>query len=195
MLIPPSIPMILRGVSAEVSIGELFIAGFGPSFLRDFPFGGALMSYVFLPCRKKGWGKLDGDGKLPAISARADLAIIGGGIARLVLGNKVIGPTSFGKNLSAQAPNRFTDLMGVSMFTAYFVVFSLIAKFRASLNGGAAYALMTPMIVLGGLYGGVFTPTEASAAAVVYALFVGGVVSREIGFRDLLPIFRTSGWC
>ena len=194
-MVPPSIPMILHGVSAEVLVGELFIAGFRPGFLRGFPFGGALMFYVFLPSRKKGWGKLDSEGKLPAISASPDLAIIGGGIARLVLGNKVIGPTSFGKNLSAQAPNRFTDLMGVSMFTAYFVVFSLIAKFRASLNGGAAYALMTPMIVLGGLYGGVFTPTEASAAAVVYALFVGGVVSREIGFRDLLPIFRTSGWC
>ena len=81
------------------------------------------------------------------------------------------------------------------MLTAYFVMLSLIAKFRASLNCGAAYALMTPMIVLGGLYGGVFTPTEASAAAVVYALFVGGVVYREIGFKDLLPIVKTSGWC
>ena len=81
------------------------------------------------------------------------------------------------------------------MFTAYFVVFSLIAKFRASLNCAAAYALMTPMILLGGLYGGVFTPTEASAVAVVYAPFVGGVVYREIGFKDLLPIFNTSGWC
>ena len=187
--------MILYGVSAEISIGELFIAGFGPSFLRDLPFGGALMFYAFLPCRKKGWGKLDGEGKLPAISASPDLAIIGGGIARLVLGNKVIGPTSFGKNLSAQAPNRFTDLMGVSMFTAYFVVFSLIAKFRASLNGGAAFALMMPVIVLGGLYGGVFAPTEASAVAVVYALFVGDLVYREIGFKDLLPILETSGWC
>ena len=194
-MILPSIPMILYGVSAEISIGELFIAGFGPGFLRGFPFGGALMFYVFLPSRKKGWGKLDSEGKLPAISASPDLAIIGGGIARLVLGNKVIGPTSFGKNLSAQAPNRFTDLMGVSMFTAYFVMHSLIEKFRASLNGGAAFALTMPMIVLDGLYRGVFTPTEASAVAVVYALFVGDLVYREIGFKDLLPILETSGWC
>ena len=187
--------MILYGVSAEISIGELFIAGFGPGFLRGLPFGGALMFYVFLPCRKKGWREVNSKGKLPAMSALADLAIIGGGIARLVLGNKVIGPTLSGKNLSAQALYRHADLMGVSVFTAYFVVFSLIAKFRASLNGGAAYALMTPMIVLGGLYGGVFTPTEASAVAVVYAPFAGGVVNREIGFKDLLPIFKTSGWC
>ena len=42
VIIPPSIPMILYGVSAEVSIGELFIAGFGPGLL----IGGALMLFV-----------------------------------------------------------------------------------------------------------------------------------------------------
>jgi len=84
VIIPPSIPMILYGVPAEISIGELFIAGFGLGFL----IGGALMLYVFLLCRKIGWGKLDGEGKLPALTAAYDLAIIGGGIALLLLGNK-----------------------------------------------------------------------------------------------------------
>ena len=60
VIIPPSIPMILYGVSAEVSIGELFIAGFGPGLL----IGGALMLFVHLYCRFKGWGKNDGDGRL-----------------------------------------------------------------------------------------------------------------------------------
>jgi C4-dicarboxylate transporter DctM subunit len=60
VIIPPSIPMILFGVSAEVSIGELFIAGFGPGLL----IGGALMLFVHLYCRWKGWGKNDGDGRL-----------------------------------------------------------------------------------------------------------------------------------
>ncbi len=188
VIIPPSIPMILYGVSAEISIGELFIAGFGPGFL----IGGALMLYVFFLCRKKGWGKLDGVGKLSAMSALADLAIISGGIALLVLGNKVIGPALLSNSLSEQALDRYTDLIGVTLFTAYFIVLSLIPKLRASLNGRAAYALMMPVIILGGIYGGVFTPTEASAVAVVYALFVGGVVYREIGFKDLLPIFKKS---
>ena len=49
-------------------------------------------------------------------------------------------------------------------------------------------ALMMPVIILGGIYGGVFTPTEASAVA-VSTLFVGMVVYREIGLRDPLPIF------
>jgi len=124
VIIPPSIPMILYGVSAEVSIGELFIAGFGPGLL----IGGALMLFVHLFCRYKGWGKTDGDGRL-----------------------------------------------GVG---------------RASLN--AVWALLMPVIILGGIYGGVFTPTEASVVAVFYALLVGLFVHRELSWKDLLPVLRKS---
>lgn len=124
VIIPPSIPMILYGVSAEVSIGELFIAGIGPGLL----IGGALMLFVYLWCKFKGWGHNDGDG-------------------RLTLG-------------------------------------------RATLQAG--WALMMPVIILGGIYGGIFTPTEASAVAVFYALFVGMVIYREIGPGDLLAILKRS---
>jgi len=124
VIIPPSIPMILYGVSAEVSIGELFIAGFGPGLL----IGGALMFWVWIYCKYKGWGKNDGDGRL-----------------------------GFGK---------------------------------ASWQAG--WALLMPVIILGGIYGGVFTPTEASAVAVFYALIVGMVIYREIGIRDLYTVLRKS---
>ena len=124
VIIPPSIPMILYGVSAEVSIGELFIAGFGPGFL----IGGALMLFVWVYCRYRGWGKNDGDGRL-----------------------------SFGK-----------------------------ATWQAG------WALMMPIIILGGIYGGVFTPTEASAVAVFYALVVGMLIYREIKPRHLLVILHKS---
>ncbi|MEO9102636.1 MAG: TRAP transporter large permease [Burkholderiaceae bacterium] len=124
VIIPPSIPLILYGVSAEVSIGELFIAGFGPGLLV----GLALMLFVWLFCKYKGWGKNDGDGRL-----------------------------SLGK-----------------------------ATWQAG------WALMMPVIVLGGIYGGVFTPTEASAVAVFYSLIVGMVIYREIGIRDLYVTLRKS---
>ena len=124
VIIPPSIPMILYGVSAEVSIGELFIAGFGPGLF----IGGALMLFVYLSCKFKGWGKNDGDGRL-----------------------------SFGK-----------------------------ATWQAG------WALMMPVIILGGIYGGIFTPTEASAVAVFYALSVGMLIYREIGFKDIVHILRKS---
>lgn len=124
VIIPPSIPMILYGVSAEVSIGELFIAGFGPGLF----IGLALMLFVHLYCRWKGWGKNDGEGRL---------------------------------------------------------------KFGAA-AWQAGWALLMPVIILGGIYVGIFTPTEASAVAVFYALIVGMVIYREIKVTDLMLILRKS---
>jgi C4-dicarboxylate transporter, DctM subunit len=188
VIIPPSIPMILYGVSAEVSIGELFIAGFGPGLL----IGGALMLYVYLLCKRKGWGKNDGDGRLAFSTALLDLAVIAIGVGLLLVGNKLIGPALFGGDASDAKQDRFTDLIGIALFAAYFIVLSLIPKVRAALHGRAAYALLMPVIILGGIYGGVFTPTEASAVAVIYALFVGMVVYGEIKIPDLAPIFKKS---
>ncbi len=124
VIIPPSIPMILYGVSAEVSIGELFIAGVGPGLL----IGGALMVFVILYARWKGYGKGDHEGRLPFLAATRK----------------------------------------------------------------AAFALLMPVIILGGIYGGVFTPTEASVVAVFYALIIGVVVYRETKISDLARILRKS---
>ncbi len=124
VVIPPSIPMILYGVAAEVSIGELFIAGFGPGLL----IGAALMLFVYLYCRRKGWGRQDGEGRL-------------------------------------------------SVFVA---------------TRRAAWALLMPVIILGGIYGGIFTPTEASVVAVFYALVVGLFVYREFRPRDVWAVLKKS---
>ena len=124
VIIPPSIPMILYGVSAEVSIGELFIAGVGPGIF----IGLSLMAFVWVYCKLKGWGKNDGDGRL-----------------------------SFGR-----------------------------ATWQAGL------ALLMPIIILGGIYGGVFTPTEAAAVAVFYALVVGMLIYREISLQSLMLVLRKS---
>jgi tripartite ATP-independent transporter DctM subunit len=124
VIIPPSIPMILYGVSAEVSIGELFIAGFGPGIF----IGASLMLFVWVYCKWKGWGKNDGEGRLPVGTATLQ----------------------------------------------------------------AGWALMMPVVILGGIYGGIFTPTEAAAVSVFYALIVGTVIYREIGFKDLYVILRKS---
>jgi tripartite ATP-independent transporter DctM subunit len=118
VIIPPSIPMILYGVSAEVSIGEMFIAGFGPGLLIGF----ALMLFIYVWCRITGHGKRDGEG-------------------RLELGEAI---------------------------------------------RQASLAIMMPVVVLGGIYGGIFTPTEASVTAVFYALIVGMFVYRTIGWSELV---------
>jgi tripartite ATP-independent transporter DctM subunit len=54
---------------------------------------------------------------------------------------------------------------------------------------GAFLALTTVVILLGGIYTGIFTPTEAAAVAALYALFLGTVVYRELGLRDVFQIF------
>lgn len=61
--------------------------------------------------------------------------------------------------------------------------YSMRERGRALLR--AFWALLAPVIVLGGIYGGVFTPTEASVVAVAYGLFVGGVVYRELTWEKL----------
>jgi C4-dicarboxylate transporter DctM subunit len=55
-----------------------------------------------------------------------------------------------------------------------------------------AWALGLPLVILGGIYSGIFTATEAAAVAVVYAVFVELVVYRALGMRDLLRIAESS---
>ena len=124
VIIPPSIPLILYGVSAEVSIGDLFIAGLGPGLL----IGLALILFVYVYCRKNKWGERDHEGRLP-----------------------------FWQSLKA-----------------------------------AFLALLMPIVIIGGIYDGIFTPTEASVIAVFYALFIGMAVYRTISLRDLLPVLHRS---
>lgn len=56
----------------------------------------------------------------------------------------------------------------------------------------AFWGFLMPVIILGGIYGGIFTPTEAAAVSVVYGLFVGMVIYREVKIKDLWEIFIDS---
>jgi tripartite ATP-independent transporter DctM subunit len=58
--------------------------------------------------------------------------------------------------------------------------------------GGASLALVTPAIIIGGIVGGLFTPTEASVVAVVYSVLLGGVIYRSIGLKDFPKVFYDS---
>lgn len=131
VMIPPSIPFIIYGVTAEVSIGKLFLAGVVP---------GILFALMFML------------------------------VARILLCNDTV----------------------VQQSTQPFSGAGVWQSFRASI-----WALLVPGIILGGIYSGIFTPTEAGAVAVVYAAFIGIVVYRDITIRDLPDILagsaRTSG--
>lgn len=122
VLIPPSIPLILYGVSTDTSIGKLFVAGLGPGVVV----AGSLMALVLVICRMRGIGKDDG-----------------------------LGRASPGAALKAALP-----------------------------------ALLVPVVILGGIYSGIFTPTEASAAAVAAALIVGMGLYKELKFSELPEILK-----
>ncbi len=62
------------------------------------------------------------------------------------------------------------------------------AKERWDAFKDAFWGFLMPVIILGGIYGGVFTPTEAAAVSVVYGLFVGMVIYREVKLKDLFDL-------
>ncbi len=70
-------------------------------------------------------------------------------------------------------------------------------KERMKSFGDAFWGLLMPVIILGGIYGGIFTPTEAAAVSVVYGLIVGIFIYKEVTLKDLFDIFidscKTSG--
>ncbi|MDR1535082.1 MAG: TRAP transporter large permease [Planctomycetota bacterium] len=66
-------------------------------------------------------------------------------------------------------------------------------KEKLAVTWDAKWSLLVPFIILGGIYGGVFTPTEAAAVAVIYGIVVGVFVYRDIKIPELYDIFRHAG--
>lgn len=119
-IIPPSLPLVIYGVLASVSIGQLFVAGLIPGLLLAL----ALMVMVALYARRRGYPR----------DSRID-------------------------------------------FCRIWVAFK-----------AAFLPLLTPVIIVGGIVSGVFTPTEAAIAAVCYALFLGVFVYRSLGWRHIVRV-------
>lgn len=63
------------------------------------------------------------------------------------------------------------------------------AKERWTAFKDAFWALLMPVIILGGIYGGIFTPTEAAGVSVIYGLFVGIFIYKEIHAKELYKVF------
>jgi C4-dicarboxylate transporter, DctM subunit len=122
ILIPPSNPMIIYAITANVSVGKMFAAGFIPGIFVSI----VLIIFSFFISRKMGY---------------------------VGTGEK----------------------------------FSLRKALFAIWDG--RWALLTPIIILGGIYGGIFTPTEAAEVAVIYALFVGVFIYRKLNFAKIYKAF------
>lgn len=119
VMIPPSNPFVVYGVSAQVSIGDLFVGGIVPGILT----GLVLMTYSYFHSKTMGW--------------------------------------------HGEKRNRTFASVGKAFWDS-------------------KWALMVPVIVLGGIYGGFMTPTEAAAVAAFYGLIVGLFLYRELNFKSLM---------
>ncbi len=127
IIIPPSISMVIYGVTAQVSISKMFLGGVIPGFL----FGGSLILAHLYLCR--------------------------------------------GKNLTEGLPS--------------FSLRNLLSEIRK-----AFWALMAPTVILGGIYSGFFTPTEAAIVAIFYTLFVGVFIYKELKFKGFMKSLEATTW-
>ena len=125
VIIPPSIPMVIYGVSTGASVTSLFMGGFLPGLL----IGAALITYCYFHCKRRG-------------------------------------------------------------FKGTAEAFTWKHAWEAIWD--AKWALINPVIILGGIYAGVFTPTEAAAVAAIYAFVCGAFLHRELSFKKFIKAISTS---
>ena len=162
-IIPPSLPMVIYGVQANASIGKLFAGGFIP---------GAVMALLMM--LMVGWyAHVRKYGADYPFSWRN----IASGLGELVV--VAIAAVVLFKLWSDQ------ELGGLLKFGAPLAAILVIDKlFRFD----ALMALLTPVILIGGMASGLFTPTEAAVAAVFWALFLGFAWYRTLNWRMLIKI-------
>jgi len=158
-IFPPSLPFVIYGMMANVSIGALFVAGILPGLFMT----GLMMVTVAYFARRNGWG--------------GDVAFHWGRLGGATLEILVVLAFPMAVWLAVKA-GASVNLAAGSAFVAL-----LLLDWR--FNFSAVLALMAPVILIGGMTMGWFTPTEAAVAAVIWALFLGLVRYRSMTIRTL----------
>ena len=185
----------LRGGLAQVNIvSSLLFAGLSGSAVADTSALGSML----VPAMEK-----DGYPKKFAVAVTAASSIIG----PIIPPSIIMIVYAYVTNVPVDALFAAGIVPGVVMALGLMAVTSFLGKKRqfpkterqATLKEytiafkDAIVPLMTPVIILGGIISGVFTPTEAAGSAVIYALFVGFFYTRSLKLRDLPQIFTTTG--
>ena len=162
-IIPPSLPFVIYGMMANVSVGSLFLAGILPGGIMAL----LMMLTVAYFAHKNGWGgdvKFDGPKLIKALIET--LVVIGWPLAIWLLVTEL------------HTPPQLTVLIGLVVLFAADKLFS----FQAVLP------IMTPVLLIGGMTTGVFTPTEGAIAACVWALVLGFAWYRTLNFKLFVKI-------
>lgn len=158
-IFPPSLPFVIYGMMANVSIGALFLAGVMPGVVMML----FMMATVAFIARRNNWG---GD----VLFSWKDLG--SAGLEILVV---FLFPLSIW----------LLTLVGVSVNWAVGGALAVLLLADWYFKFSAVMALMAPVILIGGMTMGWFTPTEAAMAAVIWALFLGLVRYRSMTLKAL----------
>jgi TRAP-type C4-dicarboxylate transport system permease large subunit len=158
-IFPPSLPFVIYGMMANVSIGALFMAGILPGVVMML----LMMVTVAIFAARNGWGS----------DAPFSLRQLGEATLEIVV--------------VAAFPVLVYVLVavGLSVNLAVFVALAALVALDWYFDFSAVMALMTPIILIGGMTMGWFTPTEAAVAAVIWSLFLGLVRYRSMTFQSL----------
>jgi TRAP-type C4-dicarboxylate transport system permease large subunit len=162
-IIPPSLPFVIYGMMANVSVGALFLAGILPGLLL----AALMMVTVAYFAHKNGWGsdvKFEWPRVLKALMETAVVALWPITLWLLI------------KHLAF--PPQATVILGV---IALFIL-DRVFKFQAVLP------ILTPVLLIGGMTTGIFTPTEGAIAACLWAMVLGFVWYRTLSWKMFVKI-------
>jgi TRAP-type C4-dicarboxylate transport system permease large subunit len=161
-IIPPSLPIVIYAMLANVSVGGMFLGGIVPGALMAL----LMMATVSFFAWRNGWG---GDEKF-------QWRRFSRGLTELAI---VLGwPLTVWALVQAGAPPRTT------VFVALALLFLADWRFRFV----AVMPMMTPILLIGGMTVGLFTPTEGAIAACIWALVLGLLWYRTLTLRSFVKI-------
>jgi TRAP-type C4-dicarboxylate transport system permease large subunit len=162
-IIPPSLPFVIYALFANVSVGALFLAGILPGVLMAV----LMMLTVAYYAHKNGWGR-DVKFSSPRFwKAMSELAVV------------VLWPL-----LLWAVVAKFNAPPQLSVFVALGLLFVLDRIFRFE----ALLPIMTPVLLIGGMTTGLFTPTEGAIAACVWAMILGFAWYKTLSWRMFVKV-------
>ena len=161
-IIPPSLPFVIYGMVANVSIGQLFLAGIVPGLVMTV----LMMLTVAYYAHKNNWG--------------ADIKFLWSRVGKATLELAVV--------IAFPLVIWLAVKLGVNPVVA--TVVAMVALFAADwkFKFEAVLPIMTPVLLIGGMTTGIFTPTEGAVAASIWALFLGLVWYRTLTFKMLIKV-------